>query len=569
LLLLKKRDFLLNKLYQEKKLSENDWKLSLSEPLPQEPEKMPQHAVHLLNTLASTDKNKHKSLYESTVDKNLQYKLEKSLQAHYEVLKQKGIHNMAALILDNDKATVLAYAGNIMSTKKLDQGESIDIIRRPRSTGSLLKPFLYLAMLKDSEILPNTLIPDIPIQYNGYIPENFDRSYRGAVQAKQALSRSLNIPAVIMLKKYGLYRFYDYIRKAGLSTVNRGPDDYGLTIILGGAEGTLWELSQLYGNLARLAKGLDSRIYQVLKSEKPRIVPGLGKGQGAAYLTLEALLEVSRPEQEAFWQSFTGTKKIAWKTGTSFGFKDGWSIGTTPHYTVAVWTGNHDGEGKPDLTGFHAAAPFMFDIFNFLEHKDWFTPPYHDLKQVDSCRESGYIATQGCPQEKVLVPYYSNFADISPYHHYVHLDKKRKYQVHSGCEKLDDITHELWFSLPAAMEFYYRKHHPEYKNMPPLRIDCQTGIIGEQKVIDIIYPNLDTVLYIPIGLDGLPQAVIFKAYHKKNNSTLFWHLDENYLGTTRHFHEKVLQPEPGEHTLTLVDDEGNRTFRKFKVLMKD
>lgn len=569
-LLKKKRDQLLKKLLFSKLIQQTDYQLALAEPIPLKPLPLPQKADHLLQTIISQKHGKIYSILNSTIKISLQDRVARIIEEHYQKSKQRGIHNLCAVVMDNQKSSVIAYIGNISVLEKLDKGENIDIIRRPRSTGSILKPLLYLSMLKDGEILSSTLIPDIPTQYQGYIPENFDRQYRGAIPAKQALAYSLNIPAVRLLKKYGVHRFYDFLKLIGMTTLKRSADDYGLTIVLGGAEGTLWDISCIYANLAQLVNRQTMTNIRFLKDETVSKKEVSGLGPGSVYLTLEALVEVNRPDLESYWRSFKGAQKIAWKTGTSYGFKDAWAIGVTPKYTVGVWAGNSDGEGRPDLTGLAIAAPVLFDIFNALDKSDWFPVPYEDLKEVEVCQESGYIATDACSKKKELAPFYSHFTEISPYHILVHLDHSKKYQVNSQCESPKNMVHLSYFVLPPVIEFYYKKYHPEYKVLPSYRKDCEKKILEEgEKVMSLFYPHLDTVLYIPIGLDGKLQETVFKAAHRKPDTTIFWHLDEEYLGQTRSFHEKLLQPSPGKHVLLLIDENGNKLTRRFEVLGKE
>src|SRR5690606_39209248 len=195
-----------------------------------------------------------------------------------------------------------------------------------------------------------TLVPDVPTQYSGYMPENFDRSYRGMVPADVALAQSLNVPAVRMLKQHRVERFYDFLRNAGMTTLVRPPGDYGLTLILGGAEGTLWDISTQYANLAHIARqiypgqSISYRRLRVLLDEDTATQRTSEIGAASAWLTLRALREVGRPGEEANWRNFATAKKIAWKTGTSWGLRDAWSVGNTSRFTVGVWVGNASGE---------------------------------------------------------------------------------------------------------------------------------------------------------------------------------------------------------------------------------
>ena len=286
----------------------------------------------------------------------------------------------------------------------------MDIIRRPRSTGSILKPLLYAAMLEDGSLTPRMLLPDVPTHYEGFAPENFDRQYRGAVRADEALAHSLNVPAVRMLKTYGVARFADLLRGAGMTTLTRPADDYGLTLILGGAEGNLWDISgdvrQPRRHRARRRGGRRAalpRAHGAARRSPPRPAAASPIGTGAAWLTLDTLLEVPRPGEEGHWRNFASSRRIAWKTGTSWGLRDGWAVGNTSRHTVGVWVGNASGEGRPGLTGSTMAAPLMFALFNSLPASPLVRScPTHALRRIDTCENDGFLATGDCDTDAHL-----------------------------------------------------------------------------------------------------------------------------------------------------------------------
>jgi penicillin-binding protein 1C len=466
----------------------------------------------------------------------------------------------------------LAYVGN--STERLDaaRGHAVDIIRRPRSTGSILKPLLFAAMLEDGAITPRMLLPDVPTHYEGFAPENFDRQYRGAVPADEALAHSLNVPAVRMLKEYGVARFADLLRDAGMTTLTRPSDDYGLTLILGGAEGNLWDVSMLYAGLAGLARAGPAdpapRFHGLTVLRGAR-APSRGPsfiGTGAAWLTLEALLEVPRPGEEGYWHNFASSRRIAWKTGTSFGMRDGWAVGNSSRYTVGVWVGNASGEGRPGLTGSSMAAPLMFTLFNALPASDWLDLPAHALRRIDTCENDGYLATDACIPIGTLIPRDSHFDRQSPHNLRVNLSAVGKLRVDSDCESPGAMVQASWFVLPPAEEFYYRRVHAEYRPMPPLRTDCLGPRGNGRAALALLYPDPNSRVLIPRELDGTRGRAVFEAVHRRPEATIYWHLDERYLGETHTFHQQSLDIDPGEHILTLVDDQGERIARRFQVL---
>ncbi|MEO8062043.1 MAG: penicillin-binding protein 1C [Pseudomonadota bacterium] len=565
-----KRDRLLRRLHAAGAFTALDLDLALSEPLVAAPRDLPDLAPHLLDTLRVQYPQRHR--LRTTLDARLQASATQQVRDHSATLARQNVFNAAALIVDNVSFEVLAYVGNSAIVDQTARGHAVDIIRRPRSTGSILKPMLYAAMLEDGDLTPRMLLPDVPTHYEGFSPENFDRQYRGAVPADEALAHSLNVPAVRMLKTYGVARFADLLRSAGMSTLTRPSDDYGLTLILGGAEGNLWDVSAMYAGLAGIARsGLadaaprfhELRVLAGTPDSRRAPVP---ISPGAAWLTLDTLLEVPRPAEEGHWRNFASSRSIAWKTGTSWGLRDGWAVGTTSRYTVGVWVGNASGEGRPGLTGSTMAAPLMFSLFNGLPVSPWFAMPTYALQQIEVCTNDGYLAIEGCEAQRIWVPKDSHFDRPSPHNLRVNLDAAGLQRVESDCESPSGMRHANWFVLPPAEEFYYRRAHAGYRPLPGLRAGCQATRSGAKPTLALLYPDMNARVLIPRELDGSRGRTVFEAISRRREATIYWHLDDRYLGETHTFHQQSLDIDPGEHILTLVDEKGERVARRFRVL---
>ena len=572
--LLEKRDRLLRRLQETGAIDGEELELALLEPLPDAPHPLPQAAPHLLQTLAAGDGGAGRR-YASTLDPSLQRLVGDVAARQSESLTSMGIRHLAALVIDNRTFEVVAYIGNSRWAVGEGTGHAIDLIRRRRSTGSILKPLLFARMLDAGEILPETLVPDIPSQFAGYRPENYDRQFRGAVPARAALARSLNVPAVWMLRRHGVDRFYDFLRGMGMTTLHRPPGDYGLTLVLGGAEGTLWDITAMYANVARIGGGASGQSGQTLR---PRVLvdePATTAGRpplsvGAAWLTLEALVDVVRPGAESGWRVLGGGRRVGWKTGTSYGHRDAWAVGVTARYTVGVWAGNAGGEGRPELTGVGAAAPVLFDIVNRLDGGEWFPRPEAHLKAVKVCRSDGYRAARGCETAVAWAPRDSHFERPSPHHRTVHLDPSNGLRVHGKCESVQAMSHETWFVLPPGQESFYRRWNAGYRPLPAYRADC-AGTSAEASAsspVDLLYPDNGTRVYIPVELGGRKGRAVFAAAHRNPDATLHWHLDDRYVGSTSVFHEKALDVVEGLHVVTVVDEMGNRARRGFEVLAR-
>jgi penicillin-binding protein 1C len=559
-----KRDGLLHRLYEKKIIDTTTLILSLDEPLPGEAKPLPSRAPHLASWFYSNNRG---SRCLTTIDPALQDKVTEIVNTHLAQLEKNFIFNSACLVVDVRKGEVLAYVGNSTRKGAVEHGGDVDIIRSPRSTGSILKPFLYAAMQNSGELLPDALVPDIPTHFSGFSPNNFDMNYSGAITASLALAQSLNIPSVRMLQEFSEENFLNLLKKSGFTTFNNNADYYGLSLILGGGETTLWDLTGAYASLSRILERFNSeKTYRYSDYHEPvleshnSIMSDTVKGEvllsaSSVWLTYKALEKVNRPESETGWQYFSSSGDFAWKTGTSFGFRDGWAVGTTPDYVIGVWAGNADGEGRPGLTGTSAAAPVLFDIFNFMGSKRTFEMPLEEMTSVAVCSKSGYRAGPDCPEtEEVWINPAGLKSEVCPYHIVVHLNKNRTLRVTTACVPASEIINEKWFVLPPAMELYYRNKHPDYHLLPPLAPGC----ISDRDIaaMEFLYPTPGVRIFIPRDQEGSLTRVIPEIAHRIASKKVFWHLDNSYLTTTRFIHRIELLAGPGNHLLTAVDEDG-------------
>lgn len=505
--LLAKRNRLLLRLLEHGDIDRSTYESAVEEPLPDAPLPLPMLAPHYLEHCPRGERTR------SSIRFHLQKAVLEAVDRRSDDLALEGIADMAAIVMDNATGEVAAYIGNA-SIGRERPGVQVDVAASPRSTGSILKPFLYAACLQEGVLLPHTLLPDIPVNLGGFSPQNFDKQFYGAVPAGEALARSLNVPAVFMLRDYGVPKFHALLRDTGLTTFTADASHYGLSLVLGGGEARLDQLTAAYAAFAR--------------------------GQGpvtdplARWYTLEALTEVNRPDQ-LDWRLIRSVRKAAWKTGTSYGFRDAWAVGMTPEYTIGVWAGNAQGQGVPGLTGASAAGPVLFDILNLLPASDgWFGEPFKGGVWARVCPESGHLAGPDCPvAEDMPVPAAGLESEPCPYHR--------------GGD----------FVLPPSLEWFYKPHHPEYTGARVLR----DGV----KALDFIYPASGSTLYIPRQLSGEKEGIVFRVAHHQADASLWWHLDQTYVGETRFLHELRLCPEVGKHTLTVVDGEGNVASIGFTV----
>ncbi len=584
-----KRDRLLDRLYNIGLIDAETHQLSLEEPLPSAPYPLPQTAYHLVEHCRAEYPGQR---VRTGVDISLQKRIDQVLGRWNAELSRSGVRDLSAVVIDVQSGEIIAYCGNVLGsqagvespggpiissgvpesqngtlipsdipeyqtspasgrTSEPREGSLVDIATSPRSTGSILKPFLYAALLQRGDILPHSLVPDIPISLSGFTPHNFDLHFSGAVPASEALSRSLNVPYVNLLRQYGVQNFYDLLRRAGMTSLTRPADDYGLSLILGGAEGRLLDMVRMYGGM--------SAYYQGITSWLPKNWPLTDKC--SLYYVFDSLKELNRPD-EMDWRMVKSLRKVAWKTGTSFGFRDAWAVGTTTRFAVGVWAGNANGEASPALVGARTAGPVLFDIFNLLPQSSWFEqPPYGEYVWAEVCTKSGCLAGQFCDRkDSLIVPPAALRSHSCPYHRPVLLSADGKCRLSSP--ERGSYTRNF-FILPPAQEWYYRREHPEYEPLPPLKTGTE---LDSTTPMAFIYPEPRSEVFIPDSTDGREGEMIFRLAHINPETEVFWHLDSEYIGSTSYFHTFSLRPEKGRHTMTVVDANGNSLSVTFSVL---
>lgn len=530
--LLSKRNRLLKRLYEKKELTEDEYELAVEEPLIWKPYNMPQIAPHYVESLNKTCHGRH---IKTTIDYSLQKRLE-CLCSHWRSdLSLSGINDLSAIIVEVESNQIVAYCGNAdMSSERA--GKWVDVANAPRSSGSILKPLLYCASIQEGLILENTILPDIPTDFGGFVPKNFDGNYSGVVDAKNALTLSLNIPNVWLLKEYGVSRFASLLQKCGLSTITKSPDKYGLSLILGGAEVSLRDIVNCYANLAKFNKDfpLNDSI--------------------AIYSMLDAMREVNRPDQ-LDWSRVGSVQNIAWKTGTSYGARDGWAIGITPKYVVGVWVGNADGRGVADLTGARTAGPVMFDIFNLLPICNWFKAPHG--KEVKICTHSGHRASKYCKNTRIeRITKNGVKSKECPYCTEIPVSVDGLRRVVDASEP---VVMKSFFQLPPVYKYYYTQTHADYIE-PPINLQ------DPESNLKFIYPADGAVISLPRRVDNSQSQLICKAAHSNPNAELFWHLDNNYIGSTKDIHQVQITPSIGVHKLTIYDNLG--TTKSIEIVIK-
>lgn len=558
-----KKNFLLKKLYAAGYIDKDNLELSLSEPVILKARPFPLSAPHLSDRIYKMNKG---SRTVTTINKEIQDSVNQAVQTQMEELQKVGIYNCAVIVSETRTGKIRAYIGSNNYFDKLNSGQ-IDGVTAKNSTGSILKPFLYTLLMDEGAFIPESKVEDIPRSYKGYTPYNMNKNFKGVVTMKEALVSSLNTTAVSSLKEYGVEKFYDFLKDGGMTTLFRAPEGYGLSLILGGAEGRLDEITALYSALGNY--GSYKPLYFIenkISSENKNLF-----SKGSSWLMIEILKELKRPGTDYYWQNFSNQWNIAWKTGTSFGNRDAWAVGVSPKWSIGVWIGNFNDKECPALIGVEAAAPILFKIFSRLpkdRNSAWFTQPLNELKPVLISKETGYAASDETPDK--IWSYMSKDAKPlkkSQYEKVIYTNKAGSEEVCSLCWDENDILKKVKIIYPPEILTFLRKKGEV--NYEPLQHRENCTSIGNKKNIEFIYPTDNSLILIPRNFEKKYEKVKVKAATGFRNTVVYWYLDNNFIGKTDKNHELELEFENGEHRLYIIDNFGNSTTVTFKTDKKE
>jgi penicillin-binding protein 1C len=572
-----KRDDLLFRLNKNGTISDIAYQGALIEEIPRRPKRLPQKASHYLNF--AKKKTKRSVIY-STIDPIVQEKCNEIAKTESRKLKANFIDNIAILVLDIEDKTVVSYVGNVKGTG-LENQEYTDMVQAQRSTGSILKPILYASSLDNGLISKSSFLPDYPFSIGGFITQNYNKEHTGLIPANKALQKSLNIPFAYLLHQYGIEKFRLFCQQMGLEGINKSSEYYGIPLILGGGESSLWELTHAYASMAKILKTYTDHdgyyekapIYKsVLQKEyvqKKNDQKELRLTKDAPILraeniwqTFEQLKELKRPTEEGEWKQFSHHVPIAWKTGTSNGFKDAWAIGVNEKYAVGVWVGNSDGEGRPGIIGSIAAAPIFFKVINTLEGHRKFEEPIDDLVKIPFCKLSGNLANEFCPIDSNYISRSSSFIKQCTHHQQIFTDNTGSYKVNKNCYEGNIIT-KVETSIPIEVAYYYKQTQ---LYTPPLPLHPSCIKQENEKTTKIIYPEKNMQIYQPKIGEGERNKIVLRAHHISRDATLLWHLDDKFLGSTQKIHEMSILLKEGNHRLLIIDESGNEDACSFEIL---
>ncbi len=536
-------------------ITREDYTAGIKAHIPMKPEPFPFNAPHISDFLVM--KYPFNDI-KSTIDRTIQTKIENIAKSYKKRIYDLGATNISVIVIENKTRKVRGALGSIDYFDEEHSG-MIRGFYAFRSPGSTLKPFLYILAIEDGLINPETLIEDAPYKFGDFEPVNFINTWRGLVRAEDALSLSLNVPFIMLLKRYGYARFVKKLMEGGLS----GPlsyDQYGLPIITGGMDVRLLDLTNLYVTLAK--GGIHGNYILVegeLLNERKIFSPE------AVLLTLKALSKRERPDAPNLKNFVMPKGRICWKTGTSFGRRDAWAIGFQKDYTVGVWVGNFSGEGSDSIVGVICAAPIMFDIIRALE-KPWnsrFEWEYKALLRLDSipvCRYSGYRPGIACKEIK-LAPVLKNAHTYTecPFHKKFLIEKKTGFRVNPYKKyKKGEVEEKIFLVFPAPVQ-KIMKGKGKPPDFPP-----DFKIAEKKSTLKITSPIDNAVYLIPKGIKNA-STIPLQAFTDSKNDSIYWFINGKYIGATKSGEICEIEPEEGDITILGQDDSGNTGIVRIKV----
>ena len=606
----------LNQLLARGQISEQQWREALQEPIPTQRHPLPFNAPHLSRMLAKGNRWNMEATADgriyTTIDAGVQETASRILREYLNAsaiagsqrLQFHGASTGAIVVMDTESRHVLAMVG---SHDFFDQSASgqVNGTLAPRSPGSTLKPFVYALAIEQGLITPETLLFDVPVNYAGYEPVNYNGIYNGYVTARQALAASLNVPAVNLNARLKDVTLPAFLKQAGISTL-APTRKYGLSIVLGGCEVNLLELTTLYAGLANMG---EFGPYQIVVSNQQSAVSSQHqsenllaesqrlKAEGSSqrllreetsFIITEMLttsqLPVNTVKNPEAFESTMNLPKIAWKTGTSYGHRDAWCIGYSPKLTIGVWLGNFDGKGAPMLSGVDAATPILFALFTALTGQDthrWYTTP-EQLKTREVCALTGALPSPHCPTRKsdVYIPGISS-VKVCSIHKRIYVDRDTGYSLCSHCRNLpttgenstehiqgthtslNNIETEIFEEWPAEAATWLAKNGFAMPVLPEHNPLCTGPISGTAPVI--LSPTEDTVYYIRDGVPLEQQKIQLSASTSNRTQQLFWFLDGELIFKGDAGQPYWFTPVKGAHMLTCVDAEGRSTSRPLHI----
>jgi penicillin-binding protein 1C len=554
-LIREERNKWLRRYLAEGAFSEKDVVDALAEPLEARRTEAPKLAPHFAWRL----KREYPEVVNltTTLRKPMQDKVQQLAYNYHKRLQRYNIHNLAVLVVNNHTSEVEAYLGSPDFGDAYHAGQ-VDGVRAVRSPGSTLKPLVYALGIDAGKITPKTVLADVPGNFAGYTPENFDRQFNGPVTVEKSLVYSLNIPAVKVLHDLGMPIFLEKLKSARFEQIARDEGKLGLSAVLGGCGVTLEELAGLYASFA--TRGSFSPLQYVLSGKSPATDSARGVpvvSPVAAYMISGMLSQAVRPDLPNNFQSSYHVPLVAWKTGTSYGRRDAWSIGYNRQYTIAVWVGNADGTGVRELTGADIATPLLFHLFNSIHYNAQGSrlevPEGLRFRMV--CSQSGLLPAPQCTHQ-VVDTYIPLVSPVQACEHLkevvVAADEEMAYC--RECQPPAGVKHKWYPNLAPELMAFNLSQGIAYVKVPPHNPACTR--IFEEGAPRIVSPS-DGREYL-VEAEDTPELLL-SCQTDNGVKTVYWYINDQLYRAAGASEKVFFKPAPGPLKVSCSDDKGRNT----------
>jgi len=562
---LRERNKVLRQLAGSGVFTKEDAERYAKEPVPEKKRLQPFSAPHFSEYVYQ--KVSRGESAQTTLDSSIQRIATEVAARHIDNLRRDGIENLAIVVIDNETRSLKALVGSADYFDKKSAGQ-VNLALARRSPGSALKPFLYARAIDEGMVIPDTYVLDVPTDYSGYVAENYDGTYRGQTTLRYALILSLNAPAVRLLAQVGLRDFHELLLKGGLTTLDRPSGKYGLPLILGSGEVTLLDLTNLY---ATLASGGVHRPLKVIEDGERNYDETRLFSREAAFLTTDALTELKRPDMSSnTWVLTRDVPEVAWKTGTSYGHRDAWSLGYSTRYTIGVWVGNPGGRGQKGISGGGHAAPILFDLFRGIEGNGAriAMPDGLNLGTIEVCRSSHMLPTPYCG-ERDKVTYIKGVSRIprDTYSKRVFVDSETGELLLGQC--IGERPHEARTvtTYPAELVAWRMAEGKSVETMPPLSPLCKD--VPSESPPRIVSPDRTTPYRVLSGMPSEYQRVELIARVTEEVDMLYWYQDGKLIASSKPYKRVFFPLEAGTHELVVVDSSGRSDSVRYRVEKTD
>ena len=569
---LKRRDYVLDRMVADGAATAEDVERIRGMRIAVGLHEVPLHAPHFCDAVKARYPGRRE--LRTTLDASMQMLAERRLKAVVDQHRGAGVHNGAVVVMDNETAEIRVMVGSADYWDRFHKGQ-VNGALGLRSPGSVLKPLIFALAFDSGKLGLDETLFDVPVTISGYSPVNYDRKFRGPVVASKSLAWSLNIPAIEVMRRVGVRQFIDFLKKHQIRLKVNPVGDQGLSLAIGTCSVRLLDMVRLYSSLARGGELKEARwLWDDMGASGP-VAPGKRLvSKDAAYAILQVLSDPTLRVPEELDAGLLGLKNVAWKTGTSNGFRDAWTLAVTQNYTIGVWMGNMDGKDSRDLVGSRIAAPLALQLARDLDKDS--VPVWKDPRQFSRfeqvCSESGLVATTRCPGTVTgRVMKGIGEGRKCQVHQIVHVDTSTRTSYCANCATshkapLDSVVCSFYRS--DVVSWLRSEHHPWVQNLPPKHNpECSVSRLSDRPTI--VNPAAGTSIVLLTELPRDFQKITLSARLPDSSGKVYWFLNSNLVGVAPAYEDVVVLPEPGRYHVRCVDEQGRSDESWFEVQESD